>query len=260
MTEVEGAGVSGALHLAWRELCAMGNLSRVVGLADSWELLSCALSYPDEHLARGLAEGSVACDIAGCLGDAGAGASATLCAEQLEAAVAFASGPEGSAGDLLPCLRRGYTALFLAPGMHVPVFPYESAFRHRAVGANGVPALFRSPVTLDVEKQMREAGVTPADARTEPVDSVWNECMFLSYLLGKRAEAIEARDAEAEARWCDAATRFWSDHGAQWLPAFMEQTRREAAGLAEEAQARPYIALAAFGSAVCALMENQESW
>ena len=238
----------------------MQSLNRVVGLADSCELLGCVFSYPDERLARGLVDGSVVHDVIDCLRDAGAEPQAQLCVEQLTALVSVESSCDDCAAELLSRLRRDYTALFLAPGMHVPVFPYESAFRHRAAGATGVPVLFRSPVTLDVEGQMREAGVVPADARTEPVDSVWNEFTFLSYLFGKQAEAVETDDVEAEARWAGAAGCFWSEHGALWLPAFMEQVRREAADLAEEAQARPYIALAAFGSAVCTLMEGRESW
>ena len=39
----------------------------------------------------------------------------------------------------------------------------------------GVPALFRTPVTLDVERLMREAGVVAKNARKEPCDSVFEE-------------------------------------------------------------------------------------
>lgn len=235
-------------------------LRRAIGLADMYELMAVAWAFPTVELAVSLADGTFANDASAVLGDVGAvGAEIDDIVSVLRELGGRGGDIEGI-GERYSAMRKEYSLLFLAPGACVSVFPYESAFRHRAMGASGAPALFRSPVTLDVENQMREAGVTPVDARTEPVDSVWNECTFLSYLLGKRAEAIEARDADAEARWCDAAMRFWGDHGALWLPAFMEQVRREAAKLAEEAQARPYIALAAFGSAVCTLMEGRESW
>ncbi len=49
-------------------------------------------------------------------------------------------------------------------------------------GERGQLALFRSASTLDVGRQMREAGMAPRDARREPCDSVFREFSFLSYL------------------------------------------------------------------------------
>ena len=63
------------------------------------------------------------------------------------------------AADLLADMRIVYSRLYLAPGGHTPIFPYESAFLHVERGMKGVPALFRTSVTLDVERLMREAGV-----------------------------------------------------------------------------------------------------
>ena len=220
-----------------------------VGRADLCELLAAAFAFPTEELATALVDGSFLDDAVGALEDAGARADAVV-AVRGELAMLLNDEELGDA------LRKGSSLLYFAPGAQVPVFPYESAFRHRAMGAAGTPALFRSPVTLDVERQMREAGVVPMDARAEPADSVWNEFMLLSYLFGKQAEAVEADDAEAEARWAQAAARFWDEHGAQWLPAFMAKTNAEAAKLTETTWGRPYAALATFGTTVCELLET----
>lgn len=243
-------------------------LRRAIGLADVCELMAAAWAFPTAELAAALADGAFADDAAAALEDAGAvGGEAAEAVSALRGlsrsgyggavedsrVVECVEDPE-SANELFSALRKGYSLLFLAPGSQVPVFPYESAFRHCALGASGVPALFRSPVTLDVERQMRAAGVTPADARTEPADSVWNEFAFLSYGWGKVAEALEAGDADAEQKWRDVTTGFWRDHGALWLPAFMEKTIEEAAGLSEPAWGAPYRCFAGFGLQVCRLL------
>ena len=81
-------------------------------------------------------------------------------------------------GDLLALLKREYSLLYMAPGPDVSVWPYEAPFRFVAEGREGVPTLFRAPVTLDVERHMREAGVLPKDARREPSDSVGTSSRF----------------------------------------------------------------------------------
>lgn len=61
------------------------------------------------------------------------------------------------------------------------VFPYESAFIHVRAGVPGEPALFRSALTLRVERTMRESGVLPKDAETEPCDSVGTNGRFFRF-------------------------------------------------------------------------------
>lgn len=244
-------------------------LRRAIGLADVCELMAAAWAFPTAELAAALADGAFEGDASAAMEDAGATDSEAAQAVSAlrgflgiggdgdtaegAGAVENGAGAEGS-DELFSVLRKGYSLLFLAPGSEVPVFPYESAFRHRALGAAGAPALFRSPVTLDVERQMRAAGVTPADARTEPADSVWNEFAFLSYGWGKVAEALDIGDVEAGRKWRDVATRFWRDHGALWLPAFMEKTIEEAAELSDPAWGAPYRCFAAFGLRACRLL------
>ena len=122
-------------------------------------------------------------------------------------------------------MRKTYSILYLTPGSDVPVFPYEAAFRFVADGRKGSPALFRSPVTLDVERHMREAGVLPKNARTEPCDSVFEEFEFLSYLFACKAEALRREDALAEAEWLARITSFCEEHARLWLPEFMARTK-----------------------------------
>lgn len=94
------------------------------------------------------------------------------------------------------------------------IVPYESAFVHVREGLPGAPALFRTALTLRVEKTMRESGVLPKDAETEPCDSAWNEWAFLSFLLGSEAASLEAEDEEAVALWRGRVADFVRDHAA----------------------------------------------
>lgn len=124
--------------------------------------------------------------------------------------------------------------------------PYESAFLHVERGLSGIPSLFRTPVTMDVERCMREAGVVAKNARKEPCDSVFEEFEFLSYLYAKLADALSDDDAEAAttavAGWTERLRAFEDEHALAWLPAFMRRTQ-------ELAGDGPYAAFAALGLA-----------
>lgn len=201
----------------------MDVLRRAIGLADLCELASAAFAFPTRELAAALSGGSFAEDCRSCLEDAGLGA------DVVEGAMAGFRSFEGRPVEVLfDLLRKGSSLLFFAPGGESPVWPYEAAFLFAASGREGEPTLFRTACQLDVEKRMREAGVLPKDARTEPSDSVWNELSFMSYLYGSVAKALhEGRGADA-AEWSGRIVHFWDEHAVKWLPAFMEKTVEEA--------------------------------
>ena len=211
---------------------------RAVGKADAFELLSCAFAYPDERLAQGLVDGSFADDARACLLDAG-----TDLAAADSVAESFALWRDATTADVLADMRIVYSRLYLAPGGHTPIFPYESAFLHVERGMKGVPALFRTPVTLDVERLMREAGVVAKNARKEPCDSGFEELEFLSYLYAKLADALNCDDAEAVAAWTERIQTYEREHAQAWLPAFMQRTQ-------ELAAEKPYCAFAALALTV----------
>lgn len=216
----------------------IGDIKRIVGKADACELLSCLFAFPDENLAQGLVEGVLADDAEACLHDAGADPS-----EAEKAASGLRAFADAPVHDVLSDLRRIYSRLYLAPGKSTPIFPYESAFLHVQRGLPGAPALFRTPITLDVERQMHEAGVAAKDERKEPCDSVFEEFEFLSYLYAKRAQSLAENDAEAEAKWGARIAAFECEHVLAWLPAFMERTRQLAAGTPYEAFAAVALCL-----------------
>lgn len=219
------------------------DLKQAVGLADACELLSYAFAYPDERLAQALVDGALADDAQACLSDAGVAANGANVKANAEAA------PEGlrawqgaSVEETLSVMRKTYSRLYLAPGGHTPIFPYESAFLHVERGLPGIPALFRTSVTLDVERHMREAGVAAKNGRKEPCDSVFEEFEFLSYLHAKRAEALHCNDGERAAAWARRIGAFEEEHVSMWLPTFMRRTQ-------ELAEGTPYAAFAALGLA-----------
>ena len=214
------------------------DLKQAVGLADACELLSYAFAYPDERLAQALVDGTLADDARACLSDAGVAANA----EAEAAAEGLRVWRSASVEETLSVMRKTYSRLYLAPGGHTPIFPYESAFLHVERGLPGIPALFRTAVTLDVERHMREAGVAAKNGRKEPCDSVFEEFEFLSYLHAKRAEALHCNDGERAVAWAQRIGAFEEEHVSMWLPTFMRRTQ-------ELAEGTPYAAFAALGLA-----------
>lgn len=205
-------------------------LHRAVGLSDLAALLAAGLSFPAADLSEALASGAFLADWRASALDACD--EVTPVQEELLAKCAqvFSAEGGGDADAAADVLRREYSRLFLTPGANVPIWPYESAFRHRAVGASGAPALFRSRCALDVEQSMHDAGVATVDEHREPGDSIFRELEFLSYLHACRGEALRQ---VGEARECDGhedvAKRsaqligFAREHALVWMPAFMEQ-------------------------------------
>lgn len=189
----------------------------LVGRADACELVSALLQFPERALVNGLVDGSVMSDAQSCLADMGA-------REQHGDAVSQALGQFVGldADDLFDRLRKGSSILFFSPGGEVPVWPYESAFLHVAEGREGMPTLFRSPVTLDVERMMRESGVRHSDDRTMPADSVWRELDYVSHCYAQAANGLYRGDADAAETWVGNARAFVRRHLASWLPKFFD--------------------------------------
>lgn len=215
----------------------MEALKRAVGKADACELLACAFAFPSDRLAEGLASGALADDAGTCLRDAGADGDVVH-----EVADRLRVWQGADVVELHSRMRVTYSRLYLAPGGHTPIFPYESAFLHVEKGVPGVPVLFRTPVTLDVERQMHEAGVAAKNERTEPCDSVFEEFEFMSYLYAKLADALNRGSDEEVANWEDRSRRFVTEHAQSWLPTFMKRTQ-------ELVPEEPYAAFASLGAA-----------
>lgn len=185
-------------------------LVSVVGKADACELLSRVFAFPDEELVQGMRDGSVVADARACLNDVGCDGDAIWDAYS-ESEITLSG------------LRIEYTRIYLTPS-HLLIYPYESAYMHTKAQREGAPVLFRSPITLDVESQMRGAGVVPKSRLKEPCDSVFQELEFLSYLYGSLARAIQSNDAVSSEAWSVRIKRFLTDHALRWIPSFMEET------------------------------------
>lgn len=201
-------------------------------MSDLSSLLAVGFRFPeDESLASGLADGLFLKDWCACWEDACAGKSFD---EKMvsECAEVFAHADYAA-------MRREYSRLFLAPGADVPIWPYESAFRHDAAGKEGVPNLFRTQATVDVERQMANAGVRPKHLRTEPCDSCATEFEFLSYLYARWGEAIRVARSGTESEsgsgigseeggsseWAHRIAAFSDDHVLKWIPQFFSQVQ-----------------------------------
>ena len=167
-----------------------GSMRETIGLADGCELMGALTRFPDSDLALAVTSGLVRDDAIGCArdivsehGDGQGDAVEILCE-------GFGCVGNEEIDALCSALRRAWSRLYVRQGSGVAVFPYESAFIHVRAGVPVEPARFRSALTLRVERTMRESGVLPKDAETEPCDSVWNEWAFLSFLIGSEAKAL----------------------------------------------------------------------
>lgn len=194
-------------------------LRKAIGIADLFELLSVSFAYPNEEFAQALADESVAADWRSCWEDA--------TGEPFDPAQAGFEGEPFAAPASYEQLRQEYSRLYLLPGKEAIIWPYEGAFKYRADGREGAPGLFRTPTCLDVERQMKEAGVITKDARSIPADSIDKELEFMAYLLGCHARSIseagESPSAEEDI-WATRAATFAHDHVLNWMDAFMKQT------------------------------------
>ena len=195
-------------------------IRRLVGKADLYELVAATFAYPEgDELAHALADGSYAHDLAASLEDAG------VQPHDMSAALGQLTCFEGATpASIHEWLRKGHSILFLAPGGATPVWPYEAAFKFTAAGREGEPALFRSPVTLDVERHMKEAGVQMADRLASPADSIWSEFSFMAYLLGGAAQAAYADDAPRCEEALERARSFAEVHLLTWAGDFFRRT------------------------------------
>lgn len=241
-----------------------GDMREVIGLADGCELMSALTRFPDDDMAAAVVNGSVRDDAVGCAKDVAAARDGGR-ADGIEALCeGFACAAGEDAEELGAALRRAWSLLYARQGSGVAIFPYESAFVHVREGLPGAPALFRTALTLRVEKAMRESGVLPKDAETEPCDSAWNEWAFLSFLLGSEATALEADDEDAAALWRGRASDFVREHAASWLPDFLARTaevvdRLALAGKVDPSAARFYGALTAYGHFLLTALAEREA-
>lgn len=218
----------------------------LVGLADACELLSVLAKFPDSELAAALADGTLAADASACMGDALAGvperAARAVGADASSLAEGFAAFRGLDPDKLRSQLRTGYSLVHHRQFDGVEVFPCESAFCHRRDGREGEPTLFRSPITLDVEMRMRQAGVLPRTSRTEPCDSLWDELSFLAYLWGKAASALWEQKPQDAASWDGRAQSFAAEHVLGWAGDYLTRSAEVTARLADCGDVQPVCA------------------
>ncbi len=198
-------------------------LHRAVGLSDMAALLAAGFTFPTVELAEAVADGSFMSDWRASLADALGAVDESGMAPALRELHAHCDVALATEDAAFSALRREYSWLFLSPGAVVPVWPYESCFRHRALGKDGVPSIFNTRTALDVQRRMHESGAATVDEKTETCDSVYHELEFLSYLHACHAEALRVGDDERVRVTRQRLTEFAETHVFLWIPAFFER-------------------------------------
>ena len=128
------------------------DMRKVVGLADGCELMSALTRFPDNDVAAAVASGSVHDDAVGCAKDVAAARDDGRAGDIEALCEGFVCAADEDAEALGAALRRAWSLLYARQGSGVAIFPYESAFVHVREGLPGAPALFRTALTLRVEK------------------------------------------------------------------------------------------------------------
>lgn len=206
-------------------------LHRAIGMSDLAALLAEAFRFPEgDRLATALVDGRFASDWNDSWEEAcGAERDCDDVAGSLDSLWEETSDDQPFESNASQ-LRKEYSRLFLAPGTEVLIWPYESAYRHRLARREDVPNLFRTQTTVDVERQMAEAGVRPANLRTEPCDACATELEFLSYLYAQWGEAVRTRSSpDCVSAWTNRIASFGRVHALEWLPGFFRSVERESA-------------------------------
>lgn len=214
--------------------------AKLLGIADMLELLARCFSFPTPDIALAVSNGTLAKDVRACAYDAG------LESEPLSSAIDEIEAYRGvDHEDIYSEMKKGFSELFLVPGLRVPVFPYEGAFLYVKNEQPGVPSLFRNHAANDLLHMMRKMGLEPEKDRCEPADSVWFELAFFSHLYG--VLFCSSRDNLRVDQTLSILSEFVNNHAALWLEDFMDQVQRKAPACA---YAKLYPLFALIGSAV----------
>lgn len=206
----EHAGVQVNTSTSFQEFSPV----KLEALADGFELLSLAFSFPTLELSEALTSGSFQADLACCL-------------DELEISTPTRIECAGDSQDLYASMRREYSRLYHSPGKLAVLYLYESAFLFSERRGEGFPVLISNPITINVERHMAAAGALPKTARREPVDSVFEECAFMSHLFTQALSNtfLDTEEGTCNARqWIHAAHEFYCQHIETWLPMFMDRT------------------------------------
>ncbi len=117
-------------------------------------------------------------------------------------------------------LAAEYAALFLNMSEH-PVFPFESVY-------TSPERLLMQEARDQVVAEYREEGLDRTAEFREPEDHLAIELEFMAYLCERAAEAVEAGDRVAAAKYLEKQRNFLQKHLLVWLPEFCQDLQRAA--------------------------------
>lgn len=223
------------------------DLTKLTARADAFTLLEMLTSFPEPALLQAAVDGSLAADMdAICLEGEIEGAGAADALRVLQ-------GQDGEGG--FATARREYTQLFNHPE-RPQVQLYEGQFLYEAqrgedelpaAGGKGGdaarPRLFVNPASLDMLRELRQAGLQQISDRAMPADAMPVQMGFAAQLCARQAQAIIGGDESAYAAAAEAFAELRLYHLDKWMAPFFEAVGRHAS--------HPlYRAVACFGVAV----------
>lgn len=227
------------------------DLSRLTARADAFTLLEMMTSFPESELVQAAVDGSLAADVSAiCLEGDIEGADAVEALQALQ-------GHDGE--EALTAARREYTRLFNHPE-HPQVPLYEGQFLYEArQGVRGSsasggkggdaarPRLFVNPASLDMLRELRQAGLQQVSDRAMPADAMPVQMGFAAQLCARRAQALAEGDEEAAAAAAAAFDELCHYHLDKWMTPFFGAVGQHAADPL-------YRAMALFGAALCSAL------
>lgn len=113
-----------------------------------------------------------------------------------------------------------YTNLFCGFRNDAP-FPYESIYR-------GEQRLLMQKPYSEVKAAYEEGGYEPKqEGGNELADHITFELQYLSFLLGKAAEALENEDEDKAIYYLDQKDFFLDEHMQRWIPVFCKEIKEQ---------------------------------
>ncbi len=197
------------------------DIVNILATSDLFQLLSISLRFPDHDLTKAILDGSYGLDTINILEE--------LCCSQGEIAkvgeLLKSFSPGEDIDSLLTQMKREYTRLFDNPQNPV-IHIYETLFLQDQEKERAA-LLFMSPISLDVERCYKEAGVSLVEKSAEPADHMATELEFMMYLYARKGQAIQEKNQQKLARLEKQVKQFQEQHLNKWCDKFFEKLEAE---------------------------------
>lgn len=192
-------------------------LQRSIAASDMYQILSISLQLPSDDFVVGLLDGRWGSDVVNIFEELDIPMDKI---EKMKEKMILLKGDENSKNVLLTEMRQEYFRLFSHPSN--PAIPiYETMFRYKfECTGESSPSLFIDPLTLDVERCYKKAGLVTSKQVNEPADHMATEMEFMMYLYLQKAQGLQQNNQQNLAKIEGEIKEFSELHLQKWAKEF----------------------------------------